>query len=79
MLNTILDIFDQDWMKDALCAQVDPDLWFPEKGGNTRDAQKICSQCDVQQQCLDYALQHDEQYGIWGGTPPKKRSKIKAS
>ena len=33
------------WQEDALCSQTDPEAFFPEKGGSTRDAKKICSQC----------------------------------
>ena len=35
------------WQTDALCAQTDPEAFFPEKGGSTRDAKKICTTCDV--------------------------------
>jgi WhiB family transcriptional regulator, redox-sensing transcriptional regulator len=55
------------WQADALCAQTDPEAFFPEKGGSTRDAKRICSGCDVKAQCLDYALANDERFGIWGG------------
>lgn len=55
------------WQEDALCAQTDPEAFFPEKGGTTRDAKRICRSCDVQEECLDYALQHNVRFGIWGG------------
>ena len=35
------------WQTDALCAQTDPEAFFPEKGGSTREAKKICVGCDV--------------------------------
>ncbi len=44
------------WQTDALCAQTDPEAFFPEKGGSTRDAKKICTTCEVKAQCLEYAL-----------------------
>lgn len=65
------------WQTDALCAQTDPEAFFPEKGGSTRDAKKICTSCDVRSQCLDYALQNDERFGIWGGLSERERRKLK--
>lgn len=65
------------WQADALCAQTDPEAFFPEKGGSTRDAKRICTTCDVRDQCLDYALQNDERFGIWGGLSERERRKLK--
>ncbi len=65
------------WQTDALCAQTDPEAFFPEKGGSTRDAKRICSGCDVRAECLDYALQNDERFGIWGGLSERERRKLK--
>ena len=55
------------WQERALCAQTDPEAFFPEKGGSTREAKKVCLGCDVRGDCLEYALAHDERFGIWGG------------
>ena len=52
------------WQTDALCAQTDPEAFFPEKGGSTRDAKKICTSCEVRAECLEYALGNDERFGI---------------
>lgn len=65
------------WQADAICAQTDPEAFFPEKGGSTRDAKRICSGCDVKQQCLEYALANDERFGIWGGLSERERRKLK--
>jgi WhiB family redox-sensing transcriptional regulator len=65
------------WQSDSLCAQTDPEAFFPEKGGSTRDAKRICSSCEVRSQCLDYALQNDERFGIWGGLSERERRKLK--
>ena len=65
------------WQTDALCAQTDPEAFFPEKGGSTRDAKRICTSCDVRDQCLEYALQNDERFGIWGGLSERERRKLK--
>ena len=72
--------FEQDplsWQADALCAQTDPEAFFPEKGGSTRDAKRICTGCDVKAQCLEYALANDERFGIWGGLSERERRKLK--
>jgi WhiB family redox-sensing transcriptional regulator len=65
------------WQTDALCAQTDPEAFFPEKGGSTRDAKRICTSCDVRDQCLEYALHNDERFGIWGGLSERERRKLK--
>ncbi|WP_367135336.1 WhiB family transcriptional regulator [Saccharothrix sp. HUAS TT1] len=77
----VLDLFDatdeQDWQERALCAQTDPEAFFPEKGGSTREAKRICLGCEVRSECLEYALQHDERFGIWGGLSERERRKLK--
>jgi len=65
------------WQADALCAQTDPEAFFPEKGGSTRDAKRICGQCEVKSECLEYALKNDERFGIWGGLSERERRKLK--
>ncbi len=65
------------WQADALCAQVDPEAFFPEKGGSTRDAKRICAACDVRAECLEYALQNDERFGIWGGLSERERRRLR--
>ena len=66
-----------DWQERALCAQTDPEAFFPEKGGSTREAKRICSGCDVRAECLDYALTHDERFGIWGGLSERERRRLR--
>ena len=67
------------WQDAALCAQVDPDLFFPEKGGSTLEAKRICRACDVRAECLDYAVEHEDitAHGIWGGLSERERRVIK--
>lgn len=65
------------WQSDSLCAQTDPEAFFPEKGGSTRDAKKICGSCEVRSQCLEYALENDERFGIWGGLSERERRKLR--
>jgi WhiB family transcriptional regulator, redox-sensing transcriptional regulator len=66
-----------DFYDDALCAQTDPDAFYPEKGGSTREAKAMCLRCDVREQCLTYALDNDERFGVWGGLTERERRKVK--
>ena len=68
---------EQDWQERALCAQTDPEAFFPEKGGSTREAKRICLGCEVKDECLEYALAHDERFGIWGGLSERERRRLK--
>ncbi|RJQ68174.1 WhiB family transcriptional regulator [Pseudonocardiaceae bacterium YIM PH 21723] len=80
-LGELIDLFgepeEQDWQENALCAQTDPEAFFPEKGGSTREAKRICTGCEVRAECLEYALAHDERFGIWGGLSERERRKLK--
>ena len=68
---------EESWQDRALCAQTDPEAFFPEKGGPTREAKKICTGCEVKAECLEYALANDERFGIWGGLSERERRRIK--
>jgi WhiB family redox-sensing transcriptional regulator len=68
---------DLTWQERALCAQTDPEAFFPEKGGSTREAKRVCLSCDVRSECLEYALGHDERCGIWGGLSERERRRLK--
>ncbi|MFN2495246.1 MAG: WhiB family transcriptional regulator [Pseudonocardiaceae bacterium] len=77
----VVGLFDepeeQEWQERALCAQTDPEAFFPEKGGSTREAKRICLGCEVRAECLEYALAHDERFGIWGGLSERERRRLK--
>ncbi len=68
---------DQGWQERALCAETDPEAFFPEKGGSTREAKKICTGCEVRAECLEYALANDERFGIWGGLSERERRRLR--
>ncbi|BAU95129.1 transcriptional regulator [Corynebacterium suranareeae] len=77
---TLDDLFgavEQEWQEQALCAQTDPEAFFPEKGGSTREAKRICQGCPVRDDCLEFALEHDERFGIWGGLSERERRRLK--
>ena len=72
---TELDVLS--WHEQALCAQTDPEAFFPEKGGSTRESKRVCSSCEVKADCLEYALANDERFGIWGGLSERERRRLK--
>jgi WhiB family redox-sensing transcriptional regulator len=71
------DAGEQSWQDRALCAQTDPEAFFPEKGGSTREAKRVCRSCEVRTECLEYALEHDERFGIWGGLSERERRRLR--
>jgi WhiB family redox-sensing transcriptional regulator len=78
---TTLDVLNivapPEWMAEGLCAQVDPELFYPDKGGSTREAKQVCAGCPVLAECLAYALVNGERFGVWGGTSERERRRIK--
>jgi WhiB family transcriptional regulator, redox-sensing transcriptional regulator len=64
---------DTAWMRDGLCAQTDPDEFFPGQGGDVRAAKAVCAGCPVIEQCRAYALDRPGLSGIWGGTGERER------
>lgn len=61
----------------GLCAEVDPDIFFPEKGESTHAAKRVCQSCPVMAQCLDWAFRNDERFGVLGGMSAKERQKVR--
>lgn len=76
-LTGLFEAVDEDWQEQALCAQTDPEAFFPEKGGSTREAKRICRACGVRDECLEFALANDERFGIWGGLSERERRRLK--
>lgn len=70
------DARDDKWQERALCAQTDQEAFFPERGGSTREAKRVCLRCEVRDECLEYALANDERHGIWGALSERERRKL---
>lgn len=68
---------EPSWQDLALCAETDPEAFFPEKGGSTREAKRVCAACAVRLECLTWALDNDERFGIWGGMSERERRRFK--
>lgn len=69
------------WRDLGRCSETDPELFYPEKGhggahGVAGRARKVCDGCEVREQCLEWALERREPYGIWGGKSPDERRRL---
>jgi WhiB family transcriptional regulator, redox-sensing transcriptional regulator len=71
-----------NWRSAGACLSADPDLFFPISAMGPADkqitrAKMICARCVVRQECLDFALTHDQTHGIWGGTTAEERQRAR--
>jgi WhiB family redox-sensing transcriptional regulator len=67
----------EKWVRQALCVETDPELFFPSPGRAATEAKRICESCPVREQCLQYALTNQEIHGIWGGLSPRERDALR--
>ncbi len=67
---------DTSWMKAGRCAEMSPSTFFPSDGVGVESARKICAECPVREQCLEYALANRIDHGVWGGTSERQRRRI---
>lgn len=75
-VRTVEDVWP-DWMLHGVCRQVDPELWFPEKGESTKPAKKICDGCPVRRRCRSFALENDVKFGVWGGMSVRELEELR--
>lgn len=66
-----------DWTELAECQYTDPETFFPEKGGSSRPAKKVCRSCEVRLECLAYAMDSHDNFGVWGGFSEFDRRRIR--
>jgi WhiB family transcriptional regulator, redox-sensing transcriptional regulator len=67
-----------DWRDSALCAQTDPEIFFPDKGESVTAAKRVCAACEVRAECLQEALDRGERFGVWGGLSERERRTLTA-
>jgi WhiB family transcriptional regulator, redox-sensing transcriptional regulator len=67
---------DNDWMASGLCRLEPPATFFPSDGVGVEIAKKICETCAVKEPCLEYALHHRIDHGVWGGTSERQRRRM---
>jgi WhiB family transcriptional regulator, redox-sensing transcriptional regulator len=68
--------FETEWMARGLCRDHPPELFFPSDGVGVEVAKRICVECPVRQQCLEYALEHRIDHGVWGAASERQRRRI---
>lgn len=82
-LMSLIPVRDQSWMDHADCAKVGaPDLWFPHPGApgqETRAVVEVCNGCPVRMDCLQFALDNGEKWGIYGGLTASERDELRGA
>ncbi|WP_424211024.1 WhiB family transcriptional regulator [Streptomyces sp. BI20] len=73
--NTLPDT--RDPFETALCAQTGAEFFYPEPGNSVRQAKALCGRCEARAACLEYALEHDERFGVWGGLSERERRALR--
>lgn len=66
------------WHAQALCAGIDADLFFGERGDSTEEAKAVCRRCPVREPCLEYAMERNEPFGVWGGYSYRGRKNLRS-
>ncbi|MFP5309159.1 MAG: WhiB family transcriptional regulator [Actinomycetes bacterium] len=66
-------MFETDWAEQARCRGLDPEQFFVRGAANARQAVKVCARCTVRDECLQYALDQDIDFGVWGGLTERQR------
>lgn len=67
---------DSDWMRRGRCKELDPAIFFPNDGVGVQVAQRICAECAVRAECLEYALVNRVDHGVWGGASERERRRL---
>lgn len=67
------------WWELGACVGMDPELFHPHDGENAKAeaARAVCAGCPVRNECLDDAVTANVQYGVWGGTTPRERRRLR--
>jgi WhiB family redox-sensing transcriptional regulator len=65
-----------EWMAQGNCRDKPPSMFFPSDGVGVEIARRICADCPVKTPCLEYALRHGVDHGVWGGTSERERRRI---
>jgi len=77
LVRVLVDTALGEWTRRGLCTQADPEIFFPPKGNSGIEAKQICAGCPVRAECLAYAIEADEEFGIWGGLNRNERLKVR--
>src|SRR6202789_1983117 len=77
IVSTLYGRQERSWQVQANCMGGDPDLFFPERGASTREAKEVCRGGVVREECLEYALENGEKFGIWGDMSGRDRGRLR--
>jgi WhiB family redox-sensing transcriptional regulator len=75
-LTPLPDHHTPTWMLRARCREVAPGEFFPSDGVGVDKARKVCADCPVKTECLEYALTYRIDHGVWGGCSERERRRI---
>jgi len=67
---------NNSWMSEGDCASQPPEFFFPSDGVGVELAKKVCANCAVKEQCLEYALRNRIDHGVWGGASERQRRRL---
>lgn len=67
-----------EWFELAACRGMNPELFFPARGESVAQTKAVCRECDVQAECLAYAMNTGEHHGMWGGFSERERRRLRA-
>lgn len=62
-----------EWVRSAACRELDTNLFYPTSGRRPTEALAVCAECPVRNDCLEYALNNHQHWGVWGGMTERQR------
>lgn len=68
---------ERDWQHYARCRGLDPDRFFARGSARSQPAIEICQRCRVREECLQFALDSEVEFGIWGGMTERQRRALR--
>jgi WhiB family transcriptional regulator, redox-sensing transcriptional regulator len=70
------NVLDTTWMAQGECRDLPPETFFPTNGAGVEIAKRVCAECPVREACLEYALFHNIEHGVWGGESERARRRM---
>lgn len=75
--NELISLVRDSWRENAACREADTSAFFIGPGKSPDAALAVCNRCEVRDECLEFALDNEENYGIWGGLNADQRKKLR--
>lgn len=76
-LASLFSVEPPEWIAEALCAETDPAIFFPDIGGSIAAPKRVCNACPVRAECMESALEDEPGHGIYGGLTPMERRAVR--